>query len=863
MRIVSLLLLFGILCFDKQSHAQPQRVDFRYAPATHLTAICFPDDWLKTVVTEKGELAYDFGPGPYVKPLTTIRIGVLDQEVRVRRQYFENPRVPIAISEYAGEGVTIRQEAFALVPGEPSVAAQRTSQRVQRLNGLNGAVGWAAPEGVVDPAFRNVAWGVNRPIQYRISVAPGSTKQVALGICESYKPRAVMRILELRVDGAPWQTVDPMALGNRNQPYIFLFEGKDENRDGQLTVEVHAAPTSPDPNVFLNAFWIFPEKSSIDADQLMRGELSSQAEIYYDCGLEYEIAAPTTRIDALQAIVSGDDVTPVITVQTSRALVFDSTQGMLLWNGRPYLLSRPRARTATTDKGKWSLVLPRGTQHLEVAVVHGPQDSGTIHYVPDLKEARARARLYWEKKSGVPFDRIYVPDSDLQSLLEANIRNLYQIRERVDGRLQFQPGPSVYRGLWMHDILYAMEAAAFLGDLTSARTVVEEVMARQDSTGQIRVMSPHVMYRETPILIYMMCRYARLANDAEWLRKNWLRIVRGVAWIQRTRAETLADSNATYYGLMPPSFTDGGIHGVNAEYSSVYWSLIAARKAVEAAHWLGRDADARQWQAFYDEFFRSFRQAYARDRHVDAHRHYFLPIRVADTSKTEVPQRGQWAPLEALFRGGILKAEEELIAGTLAVLDDSLKQGLTVNTGWLQNGVWPFFDALRGAAQLWCGQHAEAVATLYAIANHASPYGTWVEEQLPKEIGTRTSGDASNASASAFFIDFLRRMFVLERDDQLELLAGVPPEWLKPGATIALRDLPTELGRVHLNTQLSNEGRAATIALTSERAAKSQNRIMLHLAAFKQNGFRMKSGQALPDTLQLDFGKAFTLELEN
>ncbi|HTR99840.1 MAG TPA: hypothetical protein VML00_08820, partial [Bacteroidota bacterium] len=37
--------------------AQQRRVDFAYPPARHLTAICFPVDWQKTVVTETGALA--------------------------------------------------------------------------------------------------------------------------------------------------------------------------------------------------------------------------------------------------------------------------------------------------------------------------------------------------------------------------------------------------------------------------------------------------------------------------------------------------------------------------------------------------------------------------------------------------------------------------------------------------------------------------------------------------------------------------------------------------------------------------------------------------------------------------------------
>lgn len=856
MALLILTILFSTTIFGQQSV-----VDFRYSPANYLAALCFPDDWQKSLINEKGELAYDFGPGPYVKPLTTIGIRLKEKNPKLVKQYFESPRIPIAVTEWAGDGLTIRQEAFALVPNIRVVAAPNSSARVKRLNGLNGAVGWAAPEGVADPAFRNAAWGVNRPIQYRVQIQPESRKRVVLGICEPYKPRAGMRILELRVEGAAFQTVDPMAEGRRNLPQVFLFEAHDENGDGELAIEVHAALTSPDPNVFLNVFWIFPAEAEVSAEHVLRGKLSAQAEAYYPCGLENESHAPTTRIDALRATIAGESVTPVIKIQSSRNFDFDKNTGVLKWNGKPYLLSSPRAISANFNNGEWLLELPAGARQVEVIVLHGIAATSSLARMPDLQAERQRVIDFWEQEAHVPQGRIHVPDRGIQDLLETSIRNMYQIREAVDGRLQFQPGPSVYRGMWIHDMVYAVEAAAFLGDLSGARTVLENVLRLQQPDGQIRVMAPHVMYRETPLLVYLICRYARLANDPAWLKARWQNVTRGLAWIEAARRQTLADSNASFYGLMPPSFTDGGIHGVNAEYSGVYWSLIALHQAREAAHWLGHANEARQWQILFDEFMSSFQRAYERDKRQDAHGHWYLPMRVADTSKTEAPQRGQWAPLEAIFRGGFLDAKNELVIGTLAVLDDSLRQGLAVNTGWLMNGVWPFFDAQRGIAHLWCGNREQAVAALYAIANHASPLGTWVEEQLPRDIGSRTTGDASNATASAFYVVFLRRILVLEQGDQLSLLAGVPATWLAPNAKIELNEAPTEFGPLSLRAQIAEDGRTASIFIARLRDAKSHNKMLLHLHAFRQQGYVMKDGKTLPDYMQLDLTRDITIEL--
>src|SRR5574341_1386365 len=202
--------------------AQDRLVDFRYAPQNYLTAICLPDDWQKTLVTETGALAYDLGPGPYAKALTEVSIGIKGKNLQVIRQHFADPRIPIVTTEYATDGISLKVYAFALVQekNEPNVNTFLNG-KVQRIGGLNGCIGWATPSGDVDPAFRNVAWGTNRPIKYRLKAAPGSRKQVALGVIEPYKPKSGLRDLELRVEGATPQRVDPMKDGKNNQPSVY------------------------------------------------------------------------------------------------------------------------------------------------------------------------------------------------------------------------------------------------------------------------------------------------------------------------------------------------------------------------------------------------------------------------------------------------------------------------------------------------------------------------------------------------------------------------------------------------------------------------------------------------------------------
>jgi hypothetical protein len=845
--------------------SQESTVDFHYSPAHYQTVICLPDDWQKTLVSERGALAYDFGPGPYAKPLTEVHVGVLGKELAVKNQFLESARVPIVKTVLESDGISVRQDAFAIIPHTFSKPLTFGSGSiVRREGGVNGASGWASPEGKVDPAFRNVAWGTNRPIKYRVRVERGSRKQVALGICESYKSRAGMRILELIVEGAPTITVDPMVDGVRNKPYVYLFGAFDENNDGEIFIEAHASPRSPDPNVILNAFWVFREDANLDPDKILRGELSSQAEVYYSCGKELEEHAPAPRVDAILASLEGDAVSPAITVRSSRSFTFDSLSGTLMTDGHSYLVSRPKPTSAHMVDNNWLLELPSGTTKVEVIVIHGTEGVDSIREVPDLQREMHRAKDYWETEAPLPKNKIIVPDSGIQCVLDASVRNIYQVREIVDGHLQYQPGPTVYRGLWLGDVVLTGFPVMMLGDISSARRFLEDAMHYQMESGQLRVMYPTVSLSETPIFIISMCLFARCTGDKMWLEKHWSVIEKGLSWVSQMRGRTLSDPRAPFYGLMPPGFVDGGIAVETADYGSLWWAMVSLEKAIEAAKWIGRTRDAENWQNLLDEFMVSFKKSAHRDLRRDQNGNLYLPISVGNTSGS-IPQRGQYVFLLPLRYGKFFEQKDTLIdlvvQSNLSMLDSYLKEGLVASSGWLQNAVWGWLGGVHGMGHNLFGDPKKARDLLYAYANHASPTGVWVEEQELKEIGTRTGGDVADAEASAVFIHFVRDLIVCEHKEDLDLLRGIPEEWLIPNAKIELNAVFTEFGPVTMRLHISAHAKSAQIDVSALDGRGSEGRPRLFLLGFKERGYVFENGDSLPDIYNGKWGAEIHVRL--
>ena len=848
---LSVLLLSTLLC----TQLPAQEVTFNYAPPRSLTVICLPDDWQKTLATGNGALAYDFGPGPYAVPLTEVGVSLAGQTVVVDTQTLADPRVPIVTTLLHGEHGRVHLETWSLARPFHQ-ASQQLTDRVSRSGGLNGCLGWANPPAGADAAFRDAAWGTNRPIRYRVSISPGNRATVALGVCEPYKPAPGARFLELRVEGAPVRTVDPLADGPKNSPLVYLFDAHDANSDGSLAIEVFPSAQGPDPNVFLNAFWVFPPDIHPDPSEVARGKLNDRAEVYYDCGEDLERAASGLRFDAIIATAEGGD--PIITLKTGRGVTFDSTRGIVLAEGVPFIMSRPAIVGAEQREHDWVFHLPPGTQKVGLVTMHGHEGRDGAA-MPDLDTEPERARTFWRNQSVYPPVAITVPNAGIQYLLETSMRTLYQVREYVDGHAQFQPGPTVYRGMWAASMFLTGIPIMVAGDTSMTRRYIESVMLHQNAGGQVRAIYPNVLMMETPMMVAAACYYARATGNREWLAEHWTSVVNGIRWIEQMRGTVKPE--ALYAGLMPPGFVDGGLSEPTADYGSAWWALIALDEGARAAASLGKNDLAARWRDSADGLRDAFARNVRRDVHPDDAGIRFLPVAVGDTS-TVLPQRGQWALMVPVpySRFSFDKTMQDVVRGNLAMLDARREEGLVVSSGWVTDAVWVWLSGVYAMAHLQVGDPARAQEVLYAYANHATTTGTWIEEQQVRSKGTRTGGDVSDAEQSGVFLALVRSMIALERDESLEFLASIPPGWVRPGATIALRNSFTRFGPVTMTLTISGDGRRGEIRCDAVDGRGSAGTPAIRLSVLKAAGYSSPDGSPLPDVVNGTWKKAMKVE---
>jgi len=824
-------------------------VDHRYAPVWWQTSICLPDDWQKTLVGKEGMLLYDY-PGKHSGFKTRIAVGYEPQPQWVRQELV-SARVPIVRTVKRLGDLEIVEEAFAAAPllhadevkRAPNGMRKAEGPAVERVDTGGGLKGWAHPTIPCDPAFRDTAVGWNDQVHYRVRAEGSGQYTVVFGLCEGWHDKPKQRLLELRIEGRSVKTVDMIAEHGKNVPALFPFPARDENADGWIDLGVASAPGSPDRNAILNVLWVFQGEAPPLAE-LIAGRSSRLAPAHLNCGTEPPRMGPP-RHDVLLVRLRNTgigevSITANVTVDSEFEVASDKPRTVRIGQGTT-LFTPSVFQTSGQSEGKsaprrpWrtaTLHIAAGAeQRLALGVVRGPLAPRPDQLYPKSAEQAEQlcevARRYWESVD-LPYGVFEVPDPGIQTQLDSSIRNIYQAREIKQGLPAFQVGPTCYRGLWVVDGSFLMEAVAFLGRIDEARNGIRYLLSFQRVDGAIMLIDGHL--KETGIALWAVTRHARLTGDKAWLAEVWPRIEKGFQYIRVTRKEASADRNAPNYGLLPEGFSDGGLGGKNPEYTNVYWTLAGLKAAVEAARWLGKNDQAAVWQKEYEDFYAAFRRAAERDARTDPHGNRFVPISMRKDAKIS-PQKAQWAFLHAVFPGKVFAPDDPLVLGNMAMLRAAEAEGLVRDTGWVANGVWNYFGSFYAHGWLWIGQGRKAAETLYDFANHASPLLVWREEQMPVGEGDAVCGDMPHNWASAEFIRLVRHLLIIERGDELHLLEGLPPTWVRPGQTVKVRGATTEFGPMCMELRVAGDGSKAALMLDPPRRSPPK-RIVLHCSGW-------------------------------
>ena len=213
---------------------------------------------------------------------------------------------------------------------------------------------------------------------------------------------------------------------------------------------------------------------------------------------------------------------------------------------------------------------------------------------------------------------------------------------------------------------------------------------------------------------------------------------------------------------------------------------------------------------------------------TDPQGHRYLPI-LMDGS--DLPQRGQWGFCHAVYPGQVFAKDDPLVAGNMAMLAATEREGMVYGTGWDATGIWNYFASFYAHAWLWQGDGRKAAQALYAYANHAAPVLDWREEQSLHGEKFKKVGDMPHNWASAEFIRLVTHLLALDRGNELHLFEGLPAAWTGAGMVTRLNGICTPFGKLTLELKIAPDGKTAALRVEPLTDASCQ-KIVVHLSGW-------------------------------
>jgi hypothetical protein len=471
----------------------------------------------------------------------------------------------------------------------------------------------------------------------------------------------------------------------------------------------------------------------------------------------------------------------------------------------------------TWEEAGYTLYLPHGVaSHDEPLryLVRFPQDGQSADSLqqgiqqPDtlLEESRE----FW--KNWKPFGSVaWSYPGKHGEFLTACARNIQQAREVKNDKLVFQVGPTVYRGLWIVDGNFLLEAARYLGYDKEADEGLLSEWAKQLPSGQIVASGGGEHWKDTAIAMFTLVRQCELKQDWKLLKDLEPDVRHAIDFLQKLRDDARGGTTLNgRYGLLASGFADGGIGGIRSEFTNTVWTLAGLKAVANAAERLKLNS-LQLARTLYDELRSAFLAAAKQEMVHDPRGFDYLPMLAHDDPawhdpdpwNRPRPQTAQWALSHAIYPGIVFEKSHPIVRGHIALMQACTQEDVPAETGWLwHESVWNYNASFAAHVYLWAGLSDWADKTFRGFLNHASPLFCWREEQpLQHALLGQDWGDMPHNWASAECVRYLRHMLVLEDGARMRLLEGIIPTSSVERHPFRLDRTPTRFGQVNLDLE--------------------------------------------------------------
>ncbi len=491
-----------------------------------------------------------------------------------------------------------------------------------------------------------------------------------------------------------------------------------------------------------------------------------------------------------------------------------------------YAEGRPEAPVMIADRALEYEESGRGSKYyLEAAAATADRPLRCFFRFPQQQQSRERlmdglrrpggllasARGFWREWRPYGGSVDWQLPTPYHHFLTACAQNIQQAREMRKGQLTFQVGPTCYRGLWVVDGNFILEAARYLGYDQEVQKGLETTWAYQQPNGAVIAGGGAEHWKDTGIAMFTLVRQAELSQDWSYFRAMQGALLKAADFLSKSREKAVAEGTANgKYGLLARGFGDGGLEGLRDEFTNTIWALAGLRATVDAAEkqqLSGFEPIKNLYGSLREAFFASARQEMR--KHPDGFE--FLPMlmkndpqwNLEDELRRPRPQIAQWALSHAIYPGLVFEKDDPVVRGHIRLMQAVTREDIPAETGWIHHGgAWNYNAPFVSHVYLWANEPEWARLAFHGFLNHASPLYCWREEQpLRNSLTARYVGDMPHNWASAECVLYLRHMLALEDGPDLRLLPGFGDLELSAEQAYSLSHSPTRFGRVDLRLE--------------------------------------------------------------
>jgi hypothetical protein len=306
-------------------------------------------------------------------------------------------------------------------------------------------------------------------------------------------------------------------------------------------------------------------------------------------------------------------------------------------------------------------------------------------------------------------------------------------------------------------------------------------------------LTPHASQGQ---FAFMALDYYRFTQDLSFLHAVYPTLKAVLARLAELRAaqeqtEWRMDAEERFLleGLLPPAGAQPGRSQPEHLYADHYWALLAWKEGRTAASRLGNSADA----AWADENYRLLKSSVRRSlrANLDRRESSWLPAAAEE-------ERFDASALALLFwpcEETDLVEPYELQSSLDRFYEEFLDRQ---ESGW--TGRVPTDESLLLGALARAGRGHYAREVLYFLLERRQPPGwdTWPDAMGSDLRQPGQAGFMPDIRASASFVLGVRDLVARENGQKLDVLSGMPAEWLQYGEGFRVYGMPTAFGPLEL-----------------------------------------------------------------